>query len=57
MEWQLIGVIKSFITLAPGAQDGKHKYRSNLLQNFNPRKCRYCNKLLVYFITFAHDDA
>jgi hypothetical protein len=38
-------VIKSFITLALG---GKHKYRDNLLQYFNPRISRVKITMVVY---------
>jgi hypothetical protein len=38
-------VIKSFITLALG---GKHKYRDNLLQYFNPIISRVKITMLVY---------
>ncbi len=37
---------KSFITLA---HCGEHKYQSNLLQNFNPRKYTNSSKLPRYF--------
>ncbi len=46
MEWQYITIVKSFVTFA---WSGKLTYRSNLLQNFNPRKCRYFSKLPLYF--------
>jgi hypothetical protein len=42
---------KMFITLAHGS---KLKYGGNLLQNFKPRKCKYCIKLLRYFYNIRH---
>jgi hypothetical protein len=41
---------KIFVTLAHG---GKLKYNGNLLENVNPRKCRYCCKLPKYFYNFG----
>jgi hypothetical protein len=46
MKWQYNSKVKSSIRLAHG---GKLKYWSKLWQNFNPRKCRNCRKLLLYF--------
>jgi hypothetical protein len=43
-------MVKGFITLADG---GKLRYSSNLLQNFNPRKWRYCDKLPCHFYNFG----
>jgi hypothetical protein len=45
IEWQLITLIKSFIT---SAQGGKHKYHGNLPQHFNPRIIRVKITMVIY---------